>query len=164
MKIYKPLQVRSWFSGIIGERITHIRRYVFIDDLDAGLSCEEADGAVELTFSNHEILHFVSWTEEWSVGVGKGVMPAYGDSYLLKDLTNDDPWKRYSHLRIENVAILVAGEELSEQCDNQYGIKFSFENKELFAIEYVSSESVLDSLRISRNIDAPDDEHIYLKI
>ena len=133
-------------ARIRNRQILRVVRQLFVDDLELPDHEQNADGPTEFIMDDGSVIHFFANTEDSCVGIAEGKMPQYGDSYTSKDVTQNSFWRPRIHKPIIEARVvgLMTGINLQEE----RGFEFVFSNGLKVAIEYLSDENNLDTLRI----------------
>lgn len=90
----KPYMDTRVLEGILGKRLISARRQLYKDDFFMENYEQEADGPVELAFSDGGCVHFVIRDSWMSVGAVDGPMPKYGEGYQFSDVSNNAYWNK----------------------------------------------------------------------
>ncbi|GEM_PF-5643018 len=132
---------------LTGLEIINVKRQLYKGDFDLPDYEQNADGPIQLIFSNNMVVHFVSMTESDSVGIFIGSMPAYGSSYMIRDLSENSFWMDRIGQKIEEIHILQSV-FVSEYNPNEFGIELIFADKKTVCIEYLDDEDNPDMIRV----------------
>ncbi len=149
-----PSQNLNLLKSFIGKRIVSVQRQLFKDDLDLDDWEQSADGPIELTIEDDSSLHFFAKTEMFSMGLAAGKMPQYGDSYVLKNISNNSFWSNRVGQKIVKVKVLKASDS-SEDYPSEFGLEILFSNGEKVLIEYLNDQEHLDMIRVSNSYLGP---------
>lgn len=142
-----PTHNITLLKALLGKRLIKVKRQLFKDDMDLTDYEESADGPIELTTENGEIIHFCADTETFSVGVKAGEMPCYGESYVLSDISSNSFWKDRVEKEIVGIKLLKSI-DASKDYPCEFGIELSFANGKTVLFEYKDEEDYPDMLRI----------------
>lgn len=132
---------------MLGSSIISVKRQVFESDMDLDDFEQSADGPIQIELVNGEVLSFVADTKLNSIGVVKGNMPEYGESYLFMDLTSSDFWRQRVGVYICSVFILKSI-FYSKENPEEFGILIVFKNGLSACIEFVSEGDFSDTIRV----------------
>ncbi|MBF6653858.1 hypothetical protein C3B47_13400 [Flavobacterium columnare] len=109
----------------------------FLDIISDSLKDQETDGSLCLKFSNGEVIEITPLSEEFSIEIKKidsNCITAYEN---LKEVSNNDFWKKYINKKIELIELLPNG------------IQIKFDDSKRIEIIYLSeTEYTFDSLII----------------
>jgi len=140
----------SLFKNLLGKRIASIKRQLFQGDIDLTDHEQNADGPIELTTSDGLVIHFIADTELFSIGIALGEMPQYGDSYKLRDLSDNTFWRVRVDQEITELTLLKSA-DYSDEYPSEFGIEISFINGEKALIEYKDEEDYPDMIRVTEH-------------
>ncbi|QYS87102.1 hypothetical protein JJC03_03820 [Flavobacterium oreochromis] len=124
----------------------------FSESVPDYLKHQETDGSLCLIFSNNEVIEITPLTEDFSINVKKLNIDYILDCKELKDVSNNDFWKKYINKKIELIELLSNGIQ----------IKFYDSNK--IEILYLSeTEYTFDSLIIREKPPLPPESFRVVK-
>ena len=151
MKYSFPSDARALLAGLRGRRIVMVRRQVLLSDyeeLAPNIREEESDGPTELAFDEGTIIHFIPDTEQMSVRVGEGAMPAWGEHFAWIEPAANDFWAERLARPVTGICVLVS-DYSGPESRSELGLELQLEGGVQLFIEYLSDESYADALRIS---------------
>lgn len=148
MKSTFPSQNIDLLTRLLGNKIVAVRRQILLGDMDLYEYQQMADGPIEFELISGAKLHFISETEEFSIGVVSGSMPRYGDSYKPIDLTSNDFWKARIDHEIKTINICISPREAAAPIE-EFGLSIVFSNGMIALIEYVDEDDSRDTIRVS---------------
>jgi len=128
-----------------------VRRQVLrsdYDELPPEHRDQESDGPTELIFRDGTEVHFVPDTEQMSVKVAEGRMPAWGEHYAAVEPMGNDFWLLRAGKPVSAVNVLVS-DHANPGNRSEFGVEFQFEGEGRLFVEYVSDEAHTDTMRIS---------------
>lgn len=143
-----PSQNLRLLRKLLGKRIISVKRQLFKSDMDLPDYEQNADGPVEFTISDNLAIHFVADTEALSVGVASGVMPLYGDSYELADVSNNSFWGERVGQETTQITILRST-DWSKDYPCEFGVEILFANGKKALIEYKDEEDYPDMIKVT---------------
>ena len=146
-----PCDSRALLTMLRGHRIVMVRRQILLSDYDEfppTIRDEESDGPMELVFDDGTTLHFVPDTEQMSVKVAAGQMPAWGEYYKTIESTANSFWAQRTCSPVSEVDVLVSGYAAPDN-RSEFGVELRFEGGLRIVVEYVSDEAHADALRVS---------------
>lgn len=137
-------------ADLKARKIYKVRRQLFLDDAQLNNYEQVADGPIEFSLSGGLVVHFVANTERMSLGIVKGEMPIYGDSYDLRDITCNQYWAHRANTEIGAISLnYIPGERVVD--DIYFGIELEFVNNKKTFIQYKSDDEFLDAIFIDEN-------------
>ena len=110
---------------------------------------ETADGPIEFKLSDDSSIHFIAYTEAFSIGVIKGEMLPYGESYIGINLSDNQFWEAKINKKIAQIVILKS-RDATENFPCEFALHITFENKENFFIQYLSNKEHVDTINIAK--------------
>lgn len=143
-----PSQNMSLLTMLSGKRIISVKRQLFKHDMDLTEYEQNADGPIQFIIDDGSIVHFIADTETFSIGIVSGEMPRYGDSYELRDVSNNSFWGSRLGQEIEQIALLKS-KGWSKDYPCEFGIEISFSNREKALIEYLDEEDYPDMIKVA---------------
>lgn len=135
-------------KNLLGKKVVSVKRQLFKNDMDLIDFEQNADGPIELTINDDSVIHFIAVTESFSVGVVRGEMQRYGDSYELKDLTGNIFWSDRIGQEITRLRLFKSS-DYSDDYPSEFGIEISFSNGEKVLIEYKDEEDYPDMIIVA---------------
>ncbi len=135
-------------QSLSGRKIIQVNRQLFKDDFVRNDFEQTADGPIEIMLDDGNILNFYSLLEIESIGVKKGLMEKYGDSYEYRNLTKNSFWKPRIGRIIKKIFFLKS-KYASDNNPSEFAIKIQLENNLEIYFEYLNEEDFLDTLRIT---------------
>lgn len=148
MNCILPSQNIDLLKTLLGKKITSVKRQIFKDDMDMEAYQQNADGPIEFRLDDNTMVHFISETETFSIGVVSGEMPRYGNSYLLVDVSDSPFWHDRIRQEISQIVYLKSS-EWSEDYPSEFGVEIVFANGKKILIEYLDEENYPDMMRVA---------------
>ena len=141
-------QGKKILKELVGERIIAARRQLFKDDLDLRDCEQNADGPLEIELEGGRFITFTAVTEALGINIIKGRMPAYGPSYIYRDITLNEFWSQRLGSEIKRVAALKNVDSEGD-FSREFGLLISLGNGKSFVVEYLNEEEWPDMMRVS---------------
>lgn len=159
-----PWDARTLLRALRGREIVAVRRQVLLSDyneLDEAVRDEEADGPTELLLDDGTALHFIPDTEQMSVKVGVGGMPAWGDCFRVIEPSENQFWAPRIGRQVAEVYVLVS--KYAEQNNrSEFAVELRLVGGGRVVLEYISDEAHPDMLRITGEEPAGDYRRLKL--
>jgi len=146
-----PCDAGKLFAPLPGRSVVMVRRQVLLSDykeLSPAIRDEESDGPTELVLDDGTAIHFVPDTEQMSVKVGAGRMPAWGDHFREIEPATNGYWVGRVGTPVAEVRVLVS-KYAAPGNRSEFGVELLLKGGLRVLLEYVSDESRPDTLRIS---------------
>jgi len=143
-----PLHNSAILKSLLGKKIVSVKRQLFQGDMDLPEYEQNADGPVELKFSDGAVMHFIADTEKISIGIVLGEMPIYGDSYVFQDLSTNVFWLGRIDQEITKFTLFKSS-DYSYEYPSEFGIEISFSDGKRALIEYKDEEDYPDMVVVA---------------
>ena len=158
---FLPSKNIKLLKRLLGKKIVRVSRQLFRDDMAYEDYEQAADGPVQFSFDDGTTIHVVALTEQISVGIAKGEMDVYGDSYFYADVTDNDFWKPRLNQAICHISLLQL-EDADARYPGEVAIEFEFQNGKKAVMEYLNDEECPDMIRVAARYDGPPKGYLNL--
>ena len=148
-------------KSLLGKKIVAVKRQLFMPDIEYGLSKEAADGPIEFTFEDGSKTYFEDLATYHTVEILEGEMRKYGESYQPYDCSDSAFWIARRNSIIHKIQVLQ--EFYADSDPLEPAVKFTLANEEVFYIEYLSTETVQDTIRLAAQPESSNYELVDLK-